>query len=233
MAGTLFIVSIHIGNIEDLTFRAKRIISECDILICEELKPARSLLKELHLFKEIIPLNEHTEKEASLLLVKELLSGKNCCLISDTGTPVFSDPGQYLIKLAKENDIQTTIIPGPDSLVPALVGSGFDISRFYYAGWLSPKTETRRNELKKLKAINQAIVIMETPYRLKQLLADINEVFGSELKICLACDLTTPNEKFIRGKVNDIYKVAIDTNLKCEFVLIIDNNKTGSCLSSR
>lgn len=225
MIGTLYIVSTHIGNIDDLSFRARRIISECDIIICEELKPARLLLKNLNLFKELIQLNEHTEKENSPLVIEFLKSGKNCCLISDTGSPIFSDPGNYLLKLAKENNIPISVVPGPDSLIPSLIVSGFDISKFYYAGWLSPKSDERKKQLKALKQINRSIAIMETPYRLKQLLADVLEVFGENTQISLACDITTENEKILRGKVGEIYKDVLEKNLKCEFVLVIDNNK--------
>lgn len=225
MTGTLYIVATHIGNFGDLTFRAKRIIKECDIIICEEAKPAKQLLKNLNLFKEIIQLNEHTEKDISPIIIEELKQGKNCCLISDAGTPIFSDPGNFLIELAREKNISISIVPGPDSLIPALIVSGFDISKFYFAGWLSPKSEKRKNELKRLKGIKETLAIMETPYRIKQLLADMIDIFGEETNISLACDLTTPDEKIIRGKASDIYKKILEENLKCEFVLIIDNKK--------
>ncbi|MGB9664358.1 MAG: 16S rRNA (cytidine(1402)-2'-O)-methyltransferase [Ignavibacteria bacterium] len=225
MAGILYIVATHIGNFDDLTFRAKRIIKECDIIICEEAKPAKQLLKKLNLFKDIILLNEHTEKEISPIIVEELKRGKNCCLISDAGTPIFSDPGNYLIELTLLHNISISIVPGPDSLIPSLIVSGFDISKFYFAGWLSPKSEERKNELKRLKDIKETIAIMETPYRLKQLLADVIDVFGEKIRISIACDLTTPDEKIIRDKASEVYKKILEENLKCEFVLVIDNKK--------
>jgi 16S rRNA (cytidine1402-2'-O)-methyltransferase len=225
LAGTLYIVATHIGNSEDLTLRAKRILSECDLVICEEIKPAKQLLKSLNLFKEIIPLNEHTEKETSPLIINELKQGKTCCLISDAGTPIFSDPGKFLIQLARENKIPISIVPGPDSLIPSLIVSGFDISKFYFAGWLSTKSDERKSELLKLKDVKETIAIMETPYRLKQLLSDVMEVFGGDTQISLACDLTTQNEKIIRGRIREVYQMILQDNLKCEFVLIIDNKK--------
>ncbi len=225
MAGILYIVATHLGNFEDLTFRAKRLIQECDFIVCEEAKPAKLLLKNLNIFKEIIQLNEHTEKVNSPIVIEKLIQGKNCCLISDAGTPIFSDPGKYLIELAREKNIHISIVPGPDSLITALIVSGFDISKFYYAGWLSPKSEDRKKELNKLKAIKETIAIMETPYRLKQLISDVIEIFGEEIKISLACDLTSPNEKIIRGKAAEIYQKILEENLKCEFVLVLDNKK--------
>lgn len=223
MSGILYIVATHIGNVDDLTFRAKKILNNCDLIICEELKPARQLLKNLNLIKEIILLNEHNEKEISPIIIEELKKQKNSCLISDSGTPVFSDPGQYLLKLARENNILISIIPGPDSLIPSLIVSGFDISKFYFAGWLPQKSKERKKALFKLKDLNEIIAIMDTPYRLKQLLSDIVEIFHPDLKVSIACDLTTTKEKVIRGNILEVYQKVLKENLKCEFVLVIDN----------
>ncbi|MCX8056092.1 MAG: 16S rRNA (cytidine(1402)-2'-O)-methyltransferase [Ignavibacteria bacterium] len=228
MLGRFYIVSTHIGNFEDIVLRAKRVLSECDFVICEELKPARQLLKQLELYKELIQINEHTEKENTELVLQLLLEGKNCCLISDAGTPLFSDPGNYLLNKIYEKGIPVSIVPGPDSLVPALIVSGFDISKFFYAGWLSPKSHERKSQLKSLKQINKTIAIMDTPYRLKQLLVDVKEIFGDDIKVSLACDLTTENEKILRGKISEVYQKVVDDNSKCEFVLIIDNSNQGS-----
>ncbi len=225
MNGTFYIVSTHLGNIDDLGFRAKRVLSECDYIICEELKPARKLLKHLGLFKELIQINEHTEKENSAIVIQLLKEGKNCCLISDTGTPIFSDPGNYLLNLIYASDIPVSLIPGPDSLIPSLIISGFDVSKFYFAGWLSPKSDQRKKQLQALKFIQKTIALMDTPYRLKQVLHDINEIFGPDTIISLACDLTTEKEKIIRGKVVEINRIVNEENLKCEFVLVIGNQK--------
>ncbi len=227
MIGKLFIVSTHIGNIEDLTFRARRILTECDLVICEEVKPARQLLKSLNLFKELITLNEHNEKENASVIIEQLKLGKNVCLISDAGTPIFSDPGNFLLKLVKYNKIPFSIIPGPDSLIPALILSGFDISKFYFAGWLSPKSEERKKQLSKLKSINTTIALMETPYRLKQILSDIHDIFGENTEISVACDLTSCKENIFRGNVKEIIEIIKNLERKFEFVLIINNGKKG------
>lgn len=225
MYGTLYIVATHIGNLDDLTLRTRRVLRECDVIICEELKPARQLLKSLQLYKEILPLNEHNEKENSSLVIELLKSGKNCCLISDAGTPIFSDPGNYLLNMIRENNLFVSVVPGPDSLIPSLIVSGFDISKFYFAGWLSPKSEERKNQLTELKSIEYIIALMETPYRLKQLLNDVLVVFGPDTMISLACDLTTPDEYVYRGRIQEVIDEIKEINLKCEFVLVIDNNK--------
>ncbi len=231
MRGNFYIVSTHIGNFEDITLRAKRILSECDVVICEELKPARQILKHLGLFKELIQINEHTEKENSELVIQYLQSGKNCCMISDAGTPLFSDPGNYLLNRLYEIGVKVSIVPGPDSLIPALVVSGFDISNFYFGGWLSPKSDERKKQLHEMKLQKTTIALMETPYRLKQLLRDVLEIFGTNTIISLACDLTTENEKIYRGKISEVLNELENKNFKCEFVLVIDNKK-GSPLNS-
>lgn len=223
MSGTLFIVSIHLGNINDLTFRANRTLRECDFIICEEYKVAQRLLKQLNIEKELISLNEHNEKQNAPLIIEQLKNGKSGALISDTGTPIFSDPGHYLINLAIVNQIPISIVPGPDSLIPSLITSGFDINKFYFAGWLSPKKTERKKELKDLTKIKRTIAIMETPYRLKQLIEDIEEVFGKEIEISLSCDLTTEREKIIRGKLKEIKNEIMNFEYKPEFVLIINN----------
>ena len=119
--------------------------------------------------------------------------------------------------------IDIVVVPGASSIMPALVGSGFQIEKFYYAGWLSPKKDIRRKELMRLKGIKELIVLMETPYRLTQLLTDVSKIFGAKIKICVAFDLTLPNEKFYRGFAIEILKTVSEKKLKGEFVLIINN----------
>jgi 16S rRNA (cytidine1402-2'-O)-methyltransferase len=122
-----------------------------------------------------------------------------------------------------ESGIDVVPVPGANSLLPALVGSGFNLDRFYYAGWLSPKNEIRKKELSRLKSVQELIVIMETPYRLKAVLSDISKIFNSKTEIVLAFELTLPTEKFFRGTPAEILKLAESKNLKGEFVLLINN----------
>ncbi|MEJ5351014.1 MAG: 16S rRNA (cytidine(1402)-2'-O)-methyltransferase [Melioribacteraceae bacterium] len=219
----LYIVSTPIGNFEDITLRALKILNDVDFIICEEFKDANRLLSHYKIKKELFTLNEHNEKEASIELFQKIKEGKNAALISDCGTPLFSDPGWMLVRLCIESNIEIVPIPGANSLLPALVGSGFKLNKFFYAGWISPKKELRKKELQQLKSIRELIVLMETPYRLKSILTEISKVFGENTDIVLAFELTMPSEKFFRGKVRDILKKAEKENLKGEFVIIIDN----------
>jgi 16S rRNA (cytidine1402-2'-O)-methyltransferase len=223
MTSKLFIVSTPIGNYDDITLRAINILKEVDFIICEEFKEARRLLSHFKIEKELISLNEHNEDEASEEILKKLKENKSAALISDCGTPLFSDPGTKLIQLCIGNNIEVTPVPGASSIMAALVGSGFPLDKFYYAGWLSPKSDNRKKELLRLKSIKEIIVLMETPYRLKAILTDIVKVFRSNTRLVVGFDLTLPTEKFLRGTSADILKIVEAKNLKGEFVLILDN----------
>ncbi len=225
MNSRLYIVSTPIGNYEDITLRALNILKQVDFIICEEFKEARRLLSHYKIEKELFSINEHNEEEASLDVLTQIKSGKSAALISDCGTPLFSDPGTRLVQLCISNKIDVVPIPGASSIMSALVGAGFKLDKFYFAGWLSPKSDLRKNELTRLKSLKEIIVLMETPYRLKSILTDISKVFNASTQIVVAFDLTLPAEKFYRGTVQEILKIVIDKNLKGEFVLIINNKK--------
>jgi len=225
MNAKLFIVSTPIGNYDDISSRALKILKEVDFIICEEFKVAKRLLSHFQINKELVSLNEHNEKEFSQEIFDAIKNGKNAALISDCGTPLFSDPGTGLVQLCIDAKIDVVPVPGASSILPALVGSGFKLDKFYYAGWLSPKSDIRRKELLGLKNLRELIVLMETPYRLKAIMTDISKIFKSAVQIVVAFDLTLPTEKFLRGTASEIVKTVESSKLKGEFVLLIDNRK--------
>ncbi len=223
MNGKLFLVSTPIGNYEDITFRALKILKGADFIICEEYKEARRLISHFQIEKELFTLNEHNENEVVNDIILKLLEGKSAALISDCGTPLFSDPGHLLVELCLSQNINVTPIPGANSLLPALTASGLDFEKFYYYGWLSPNKQTRRKQLTDLKKVKEVIVLLDTPYRLKGLMTDIVRVLGKNIKVVLAFQLTMKDEKFFRGTTEEILNIAEQKNLKGEFVLIVDN----------
>ena len=225
MKGKLYLVSTPIGNYEDITIRALNILKSVDFIICEEFKEARRMLSFYQIEKELVSLNEHNEKDVVNDILLKLIEEKTAALISDCGTPLFSDPGHLLVDVLISQKIQVVPVPGANSLLPALSGSGFDFEKFYYYGWLSPNKDKRRQQLYKLKSIKEVIVILDTPYRLRQMLADVVKVLGKHLRAVVAFQLTMENERFYRGTVGDLLQVAEDKKLKGEFVLIIDNKK--------
>jgi 16S rRNA (cytidine1402-2'-O)-methyltransferase len=223
MQSKLYIVSTPIGNYEDITLRAIKVLKEVDFIICEEFREAHRLLSQYQIEKELVSLNEHNEEESSQEIISRLKAGQIAALISDCGTPLFSDPGKYLIQICNSEKIDLIPVPGANSLLPALVGSGFNLDKFYYAGWLSPKTEIRKKELIHIQTIKELIVIMETPYRLRTILADIEKIFSASTQICVSFDLTLPTEKYYRGTISEILKIVEAQKLKGEFVLLINN----------
>jgi len=221
----LFLVSTPIGNYDDITLRALNILKKVDFIICEEYKAARRMLAHYKINKELIALNEHNENEVVDEVVAEILNGKITALISDCGTPLFSDPGHLLVDLCIAQGIEVVPVPGANSLLPALVGSGYDFEKFYYYGWLSAKKDIRRKQLLDLKRIKEVIVLMDTPYRLKRLLSDVVNIFGNATPVVLAFKLTMKDEKYYRGSAQKVLNIAEKNNLKGEFVLIVNNRK--------
>ena len=223
MNAKLFLVSTPIGNYDDITIRALNTLKNVDFIICEEYKEARRLLSHYKIDKELIALNEHKEKDVVNEILLELLEGKNAALVSDCGTPVFSDPGQLLVEVCISQKIDIVPVPGANSIIPALIGSGFDIDKFYYAGWLSPKKDLRRKQLLDLKRKKELIVLMDTPYRLKTLLNDVVKILGKNNPVVLAYQLTMKDEKYYRGSAEKVLSIAEKKNLKGEFVLVVNN----------
>jgi len=225
MIKKLFIVSTPIGNFDDITLRALNTLKSVNFIICEEYKSARRLLAHYKINKELIALNEHNENDIVDEIVTEILSGKTTALISDCGTPLFSDPGHLLVDVCISQNIEIVPVPGANSLLPALIGSGYDFEKFYYYGWLSPKKNIRRKQLLDLKRIKEVIVLMDTPYRLQRLLSDVVNMFGKTTPVVLAYELTMKDEKYYRGSAEKVLHIAEEKNLKGEFVLILNNKQ--------
>ncbi len=218
--GRLFVVAMPIGNMLDITLRALQVLGEVDAVICEELRQGSRLLKKVGvLAKELIPLNEHNESTQTTVIISRLLSGQSMALISDCGTPVFADPGHFLINQIVQAGLNVIPIPGPSSLSATLSILDFKLERFIFAGFLPRNNEQRNQELKRLHALNMPIILMDTPYRMIILLDEIARVFGKQQQITLACDLTTVDERIYRGSVQEI-RNNLQTR-KAEFVLVI------------
>jgi 16S rRNA (cytidine1402-2'-O)-methyltransferase len=179
-------------------------------------------LRRYGIEKQIETLNEHNEAAASSIIIDWLLNGKSIAVISDAGTPVFSDPGRVLVEHAIQKKIKIVPLPGASSLLPALIVSGFSIKQFVFAGFLSPKRERRISELRSLRAEQRTIVLMDTPYRLVQLLRDIAEVFGDSRRVCIAFDLTLPSEEVYHGTAPQLHQRFQKEEKKGEFVAVLE-----------
>ena len=227
MGGVLYLVATPIGNFDDMTFRALNVLKSVDLVIYEERREGERLLRHFDIEKPVESLNEHNEAAASFTIINHLKSGANVALVSDCGTPVFSDPGQLLVRKAIDEGIRVVPIPGASSLMPALTVSGFSIEQFLFYGWLSPKKERRRAELRQLIQEKRTIVLMDTPYRLASLLRDLAEVFGDSRRLCVAFNLTMPDEQLFYGTAVGLHKRFSDKEIKGEFVIVIEGRDTA------
>ncbi len=228
MAGTLYLVATPIGNFEDMTFRAVSVLRSVDLVVYEERREGERLLRRFGIEKPVEQLNEHNEAAASSTILEHLRQGRGIALISDGGTPVFSDPGRILVRRAVEQGIKVVPVPGASSLMPALTVSGFSIDQFLFYGWLSPKKERRRSELRSLQQDRRTIVLMDTPYRLVPLLRDLAETFGDARRICLAFNLTMPDEQILHGSASELFRRCSAKEMKGEFVIVIEGRGSGN-----
>ncbi len=225
MSGRLFLVATPIGNYDDFTFRAVRILKEADLVVCEELKEGNKLLRFFRIEKPLETLNEHNEGEKTPELINILEDGKTIALTSDCGMPVFTDPGKLLVREAIRIGIPVIPIPGPSSILPALVLSGFPTDSFVFPGWLSQKREQRRRQLEELKGEKRTMLLMDTPYRLLPLLSDLVDVLGEEREVCVAVDLTKPTEEFLRGRAKQVLEQVKGWKEKKEFIVVVEGRR--------
>ncbi len=221
-SGILYLVSTPIGNINDITLRALDVLRSADLIVCEEVKEGRKLLSGYDITRDVIPLNEHNEHEQTGEIIDFLVNGKSIALISDAGAPLLADPGTRLVQRCIEMQIPVTSLPGANSIIPALQLSGFSLDSFLYAGWLSPKKEIRRKQLKDLKTEKRLLVILEAPYRIKPLLRDVSRIFGSGRRAAVAFDLTTEKETIFRDTLGALATHFERNPRKGEFVIVIE-----------
>lgn len=228
--GKLYLVSVPIGNRDDLSTRAVRVLGAVDEIVCEERRNGSTLLKQLGLQVPLSLLNEHNEEENIPRLLEELRRGQSLALISDAGTPVFADPGLELVRGATKINAQIIPIPGASSLMAALVCSGFSLQQFYFAGFLPRKSKERLARLKELHQIRTTLVILETPYRLNPVLQDALKVFSNSTPTVLCMNLTQKDEQFHRRSLKKMLEHFEQFLFRGEFVLLLDNSPSVTSL---
>lgn len=219
--GVLYIVATPIGNLEDITLRAIRILKEVDLIVAEDTRHTLKLLNHLAITKPMISYHRHNEEVRADGLIKELEEGKNIALVSDAGTPGICDPGEEMIKKCIEENIKIIPIPGACAMVNALVVSGISTKEFTFLGFLPLNKKLRKEKLEEIRKSNKTIILYEAPHKLKNTLNDLSDILESR-KIVLARELTKIHEEYIRGTIEDLMERADD--LKGEIVLIIENN---------
>lgn len=227
MAGILYIVATPIGNLEDITHRALRVLSEVDLIACEDTRRTRTLLNRYGIKTRTISYHEHNERARAAQLSAMLESGKDIALVSDAGTPLISDPGFRLVSAAHERGIRVASIPGPTALVAALVASGLAVDQFFFAGFLPPRLSARRARLEQLRMIPGTLVFYEAPHRLAGTLKDVYEILG-ERDAVVVRELTKIHEEVARGRLSDLARrFAGRESARGEIVLLISGARAA------
>ncbi|MGH7889371.1 MAG: 16S rRNA (cytidine(1402)-2'-O)-methyltransferase [Thermodesulfobacteriota bacterium] len=224
MTGKLYIVSTPIGNLEDMTLRALRILKEVDLIACEDTRTTRKLLSHYGVDKPLTSYHEHNEKDKAEELLILLESGKIIALVSDAGTPGVSDPGYRLVKLASEKGIEIIPIPGPSAAIAALSVSGLSTSSFAFFGFL-PKSEKKRKEfLEEIREHTQTLIFYESPHRVLKTLLSILETL-EDRQVSLSRELTKMFEETVRERISKVIEILGERKeIKGEFTIVVEGN---------
>ena len=220
--GILYIVATPIGNLDDITLRAIKILSEVDLIAAEDTRHTLKLLNHLNISKHMVSYHRHNENMRSDFLIKELKEGKNIALVSDAGTPGICDPGEEIIKKCIEENIKVIPIPGACAMVNALIASGLNTDEFLFLGFLPLNKKNRKEKLYEIENTNKTSIIYEAPHKLNTTLKDLKDIIGDR-KIILAREITKVHEEFIRVDIKELIRRAED--LRGEIVLLIEGNK--------
>ncbi len=219
--GILYIIATPIGNLEDITLRAIRILKEVDLIAAEDTRHTLKLLNHLGISKSLISYHRHNEEIRTEELIKELKTGKNIGLVSDAGTPGICDPGEEIIKKCIEESIKVVPIPGACAMINALITSGISTKEFIFLGFLPLNKKSRKEKLEEIKNANKTIILYEAPHKLKSTLNDLSLIL-EDRSVVLARELTKIHEEYIRGTVKELMEKT--DNLKGEMILIIEKN---------
>ena len=219
-SGKLYLVSTPIGNLEDISLRAIRILKEVDAIACEDTRHTQKLLNHYDIKKRLVSYHEHNENSRARELVSELQNGARVALVTDAGTPIISDPGHRLVALCAENDIPVIPIPGASAALAALAGSGISADRVLFVGFLPARQGERHRTLTELANNSATLVFFEAPHRIANMLSDAAEILGPR-PAALARELTKLHEEFLRGTLDELAKKLNTLPLRGEFTLVV------------
>lgn len=221
--GSLYIVATPIGNLEDITDRAKRILSEVDIIAAEDTRHSAKLLRQLQINTPLVALHDHNEKLFAPVLIEKIKSGQCIALISDAGTPLLSDPGFGLVDLATSSGIEIIPVVGASALMAALSVAGMPVDRFVFEGFLPAKPVARQKRLQSLANESRTIIFFEAPHRIISTLNDMKDVFGGKRLVSVARELTKVYEQVVRAELDEILGSFATGEIKArgEFVLLL------------
>ncbi len=222
--GMLYIVSTPIGNLEDITQRAIRVLKEVSIIAAEDTRHTQKLLNHYQIETHQTSYHDHNKEEKAELLISKLKEGKDAALVCDAGTPGVSDPGYYLIKRAIEENIKVVPVPGVSAVIAGLSVSGLPTDRFVFEGFLPQKKNARIERLKKLEKEERTIILYEAPHRFIKTLKDIHDILGNR-RMAVARELTKIHEEIVRGTVEEIIKAFEGKKIRGEVTIILEGAK--------
>lgn len=222
--GTLYLVATPIGNLEDISYRAVRILSEVDYIAAEDTRHTIKLLNHLEITKPLISYHEHNKREMGPRILDDLIQGKDVALVTDAGTPAISDPGEDLVRLCHQSDVtvKITSIPGPAALINGLILSGKDTRRFVFEGFVPMQKKERQERLEMLALETRTMILYEAPHKLKNTLKDLEKTLGSERGITLIRELTKKFEEVYETTLGEALIHYGDEAPRGEFVLVIE-----------
>ena len=219
---TLYLVGTPIGNLADMTERAKKVLSEVDFIAAEDTRNSMKLLSCFGIHAELVSYHEHNRRESGERIVARLLAGESCAIITDAGMPAISDPGEDLVRLCSEAGVTVRVVPGPSASVSALALSGLPTAKFVFEGFLSAQKNERRKRLDALKGEERTMIFYEAPHKLRATLDDMLDAFGKDRKIALCRELTKLNEDTERTTLEGAVHVYKEREPRGEYVLVIE-----------
>lgn len=226
--GTLYIIASPIGNLEDITLRALKILKEVDLIACEDTRVSRKLLSRYSINKPLVSYHEYSRLKKIDYILRKIKEGKSLALVSDSGTPCISDPGSKLIRRVWEEygkEAKIIPIPGPSALAAAASVSGFDVNRFLFLGFL-PRKKNRKKLLEEIAESKRTVVFYESPHRILKTLTELKDLLVEERKIVLCCELTKKFERIYRGNTSQILKeLEEEKRIRGEFVVLVERKK--------
>ena len=217
----LSIVPTPIGNLNDITYRAIKVLKDSDIILCEDTRISKRLLDKYSIEKPLYSYHIHNEHKVVEKYIQYIISGKKVSLISDAGTPGISDPGYLIIRESIKKNIEIDCLPGPTAFVPALINSGISSEKFVFEGFL-PKKKGRMSRIEFLKEEKRSIIIYESPHRIKRLIEELKAVFGGQRLVSISRELSKIHQENIRGTLDEVDKNLESKNIKGEVILIIN-----------
>lgn len=219
--GRLYVVGSPIGNLGDFSPRAQETLKEVDFICAEDTRVTAVLLSKFGIKKPMISYHEHNARQRGEEILPRLLNGESCAVITDAGMPCISDPGEEIVKLCAEHEIEAAAVPGPTAAMTALAISGLPSKRFCFEGFLSTTKRIRREHLEQLKTLPQTLIFYEAPHKLKNTLSDLLEALGDR-RISLCRELTKIHEEVIRGRISEMIALYEEKEPRGEYVLVVE-----------